>query len=89
MRALLFLLHAAVGTLKMAGDAIVSILWRSNVYGEIVMRMFDVAELQRFCCVTMQSYQKLNTKALLIFVPFATTYLRKSRFSSLLHLKNK
>jgi len=36
MRALLFLLHAAVTTLKIA-DAIVSTLWHLNVYGEIVV----------------------------------------------------
>jgi len=37
----------------------------------------------------MQSYQKLITKVLFALVPFATTTLRESEFSFLLHLKNK
>jgi len=37
MRPLLFLLHAAVTTLKMTGDVIVSALWRLNAYGKIVV----------------------------------------------------
>jgi len=40
MRALLILLHSAVTTLKVAGDAIVSALWRLNVYGAIMPRLF-------------------------------------------------
>ena len=35
MREFLFLLNAAVTTLKMTGDAIVSALWRLNVYTTI------------------------------------------------------
>jgi len=38
---------------------------------------------------TMESYQKLSAKALPILVPFATTYLGESGFSSLLHSQNK
>ena len=42
MGVLLFLLHVAVTTLKTAGSAIVSILWRSNVCGAIMARLsFD------------------------------------------------
>jgi len=90
MGALLFLLHAAVTTLKMAGGAIVSALRRLNVYGAIVARLlFDAVEFERFWCSTKQSYQKLCTKSLSVLVPFAPTYLYKSGFSSLLHLKNK
>jgi len=36
MCALLFLLHAAVTTQKMASDATVSALWRLNVYGAML-----------------------------------------------------
>jgi len=51
MRALLFLLHAVVTTVKTAGDAIVSALWRLNVYGAIMARLlFDAAELENFWC---------------------------------------
>jgi len=46
MRVLLFPFHAAVATLKMAGDVIASILWRSNVYGAIMSKfLFDSIEL--------------------------------------------
>ena len=78
MRALLFLLHAVVTMLKMAGDAIVSTLWRLNVYGEIIARLlFDATELW---CSTTQSYQELCTKALSILVPIAIAYLCESGF---------
>jgi len=40
MDALLFLLHAAVTTLKIAGGAIVSVVCRSNVYGANLARLF-------------------------------------------------
>jgi len=74
MRALLSLLHVVVTTLKMAGDAIVSALWRLNVHGAIVARLlFDATELESFWCSTTQSYQKLSTKGLSILVPFAIT----------------
>jgi len=39
MRALLFLLHTAVATLNIAGDAVVSVLWCLNVYGAIMARL--------------------------------------------------
>ena len=50
MRKLIFLLHAAVTTLKMAGDAIVSALWRLNVYGAIMhsLLFFSFIELECF-----------------------------------------
>jgi len=58
MRALLFLLHAAVTTQKMAGDAVVSALWRLIVYGANMARLlFDATELESFWCSTRQSYQ--------------------------------
>jgi len=58
MRALLFLIHAAVTAQKMAGDAVVSALWRLIVYGTNMARLlFDVTELEIFRCSTRQSYQ--------------------------------
>jgi len=42
MRALQFLLHVAVTTMKMASDAIVRMLWFLNVYDAIMARLlFD------------------------------------------------
>jgi len=72
MRALLFLLHVAVTTLKMAGIVISRILWYFHIYGAIIARLlFDATELESFWCSTVQSYQKLSTKALSIWMPFA------------------
>jgi len=46
---LLFLLHAAVTTLKMVGDAVVSVLWHLNVYDANMARLlFDCVEHERF-----------------------------------------
>jgi len=62
MRALLFLLHA-ITTLKMAGDAIVSALWRWNfecLWCNMARLLFDATELKSFWCSTMQTYQKLS-----------------------------
>ncbi len=50
---------------------------------------FDANDLENFWCVVIPLYQKLGTKALSILVPFATTYLCESDFSSILYLKNK
>jgi len=52
-------------------------------------RLFlGATELELFWCLTIQSYQKLSTKALSILVLFAITCVCKSGFSPLLHLKN-
>jgi len=49
MRALLFLLLAAIKALKIAGDAIISALWRLNIYGAVMARLlFDATELESF-----------------------------------------
>jgi len=88
IRALLFLLHATVTTMKMAG-AIFYALLHLNVYGAIMARLlFDATELKRFWRSTMQSYQKLIPKTLSILLPFAITHLCESGVSSLHHLKN-
>jgi len=56
MRALLFLLH--VLTQKMAGDVVVSALWRLIIYGANMARLlFDATELESFWCSIRQSYQ--------------------------------
>jgi len=90
MGTLLFLLHAAVTTLKMSGGAIASELWSLKVYDVIMARLVFVAvEIKRFWCPTMQSYQKLSRPRKLclfcalcknIFVPvwmFLSTSLEK------------
>ena len=64
MHELLFLLHAAVTTLKMAGDAIANALWCLNIYAVIMARLlFDATDLESFWCSTMQSYRKLGTQS--------------------------
>jgi len=84
MRALLFLLHAAVTMLKMAGDAIASALWRLNVYGAIMARRyFDAAEL-KFVVFNHAKLPEVEYKSLLSSSDLATAYLRESGFSSLL-----
>jgi len=58
MRALLFLLRAVATTQKMAGDAVVSVLWRLIVYGANMTRLlFDATDLESFWCTTKQSFQ--------------------------------
>jgi len=58
---LLFLLHVAVTMLKMAGDVIVSALWRLKISGAIMVRwLFVSIKLEGFWWSTMQSYQKLQ-----------------------------
>jgi len=51
--------------------------------------LFNVTELERFWCSTKQNYHTFCTNGLSIRVPFATTELCESGFSSLLRLKNK
>jgi len=65
---MLFLLHAAVTTMKMTVDVIVSALWRLNVYDTVMARLLvDVTEVKSFCCSTMQNYLKLSTKVPCIY----------------------
>jgi len=46
---LLFLLHDVVTTLKTAGEAIISALWRLDVHGAYMARLFfDATELENF-----------------------------------------
>jgi len=61
MCALLFLLHDAVTTLKIAGDVFGSTfwLWHLNVYGAIMTRLlFDPTEIERFWCSTIKITRK-------------------------------
>ena len=51
--------------------------------------LFDTTKLESFWCSNMESYRKLSEKALSFLVPFKTTYLCESGFSSLIYLKNK
>ena len=76
MRALQFLFHAAVTTLKMGVGAVVSALWRLNVHGTIMARLFDVAELGSFWCSTTQSCPKLSKKGLSILCLCNNTFVR-------------
>ena len=48
MGELLILLHAAVTTQKMAGEVIVSTLWRLNIYGEIVVWCYRASKILVF-----------------------------------------
>ena len=69
--ALLFLFHPPGTTLNVAGDVIVSVLWRLNVCGAIMARLLlDSSEHDSFQWSTMQRYQKLCTKAVCIQAPF-------------------
>jgi len=90
MRAVSFLLHAAVTTLKMVVDAIVSASWRLNIYGTNMAGLLLIAtELESFWCSTKQSYHKLCKKNLSIRVPFFQQQICANVDSStLLHLKN-
>jgi len=61
MHALQFLFHAVVTTLKMAGDAIVSALWRLNVYGAVVSRvLLDGTELESLWFLSNRVLRGLN-----------------------------
>ena len=49
----------------------------------------DPKSLERFWCYTIQSYPQLAEKALNVLLPFSTTYLCESGFSTLLSIKTK
>jgi len=72
-------------SVQMAGGAIVSALWRLNVDGAIIARLlFDATEHKFSGVLTIQSYQKLSTRAPAALVPFVLTYLCESGLSSFL-----
>ena len=50
---------------------------------------FESKTLEEYWCVTMNIFQRLCEKALGVIIPFATTYLCESGFSSLLSIKIK
>jgi len=91
MRALPFLLQAAVTTLKKAGDAIISTLWRLKVYGTIKARFLFDAITKSFWCSSMLNYQNLSIDSRIPFYSNAlySSIICESGFSSLLHLINK
>jgi len=63
MRALLFLLHDAVSTLNMAGDAILSALWRLTFYDAVITRsLFDV--VRKFLVFNHAKLQENEYKSL-------------------------
>ena len=63
MSALPFLLHAAVDRLKMSGNAIVSALWRLNVYGAVMASLlFDGTERKHSWCWNKKTYQNYVQK---------------------------
>ena len=77
-------LCAAVTVLKMAGDAIVTFkcLWRN--YVDLVAWYYNS---RKFLVFNHAKLPKIEYKIVFILVPFDTTYLFKSGFSSPLHLK--
>jgi len=85
MHALLFLLHAAITTLKTASDAITTALWRLNVYCAIMASL--MLQKSKVSGVHVHHAKlpdiEYTTKGLSILVPFATTYFCESRFSSI------
>ena len=76
MRALLFLLHAAVTKLKMAGDVILSSLWRLNVCGTITTRLLlDATELESLLFNHAKLTEIEYKRPVSILVPVATTWI--------------
>ena len=51
--------------------------------------MFMMNLLTQFWISMLQSYPKLSTEALHVIVPFTSTYLCESGFSTLMHIKLK
>jgi hypothetical protein len=50
---------------------------------------FNSYTLQEFWCKQLKGYSNLANKALSILIPFSTTYLCETGFSTLLHIKDK
>jgi len=50
---------------------------------------FHSMQLDTFWCTQLSALLQLTKTPLRVLVPFATTYLRESGFSTLLHLKSK
>jgi len=69
MRAFLFLLHSVVTTTtKMTGDAILSALWRLNVYDVNMTRLlFDATELGKFLLFNHAKLPEIEYKSFVYF----------------------
>ena len=50
---------------------------------------FESKTLEQYWCCSMNMFPKLGEKALSTLIPFATTYLCESGFSTLLSIKTK
>ena len=50
---------------------------------------FESKTLEQYCYCTMNMFQRLCEKTLSMLIPFATTYLCESGFSTLLSIKTK
>ncbi|CAM1328316.1 ZBED8 (predicted) [Pycnogonum litorale] len=50
---------------------------------------FDSMQLDTFWCAQLNTFLQLAERALEILVPFATTYLCETGFSTLVHIKTK
>lgn len=51
--------------------------------------IYESSSLESFWCSALNSFSSLAKRALKIFIPFVTTWLCESGFSSLLYIKNK
>ena len=51
--------------------------------------MFMEKSLSQFWCTMLRSYPKVSTEALRVIVPFASTYLCKTGFSTLVYITSK
>ena len=74
---------------KMSGDVEFEeelIDLRSNRALEL---QFDSKSLEQYWCLALSSFPKLSETALSVLIPFATTYLCESGFSTLLSIKTK
>ncbi|KAG2468113.1 ZBED8 protein, partial [Polypterus senegalus] len=51
--------------------------------------LYESSSLKTICCSVQTGYSTLAKRALKVLVPFATSWLSESGFSSLLYIKNK
>ena len=54
-----------------------------------IKMQFESKTLEQYWCCSMNMFPKLGEKALSTLIPFATTYLCESGFSTLLSIKTK